>query len=105
MEGGIAPNQYQIYQEVMGMYTNIPILLQLLIFLLGNYLRFVNHSCKPNCRFQKFSWLGLERILLVSCGVETDNEITVDYSDDYWNGLDKVCLCGNSCCRYPARRL
>lgn len=66
----------------------------------GNYTRFVNHSCRPNAQFQHFVWLSTQRIILVSKGIEAGTEITVDYSESYWRGLDKRCLCGESCCRY-----
>lgn len=66
----------------------------------GNFTRFVNHSCKANAQYQRFSWLGTQHVLLVSKGIEAGEEITVDYSDKYWKGLDKKCLCGHSCCRY-----
>ena len=66
----------------------------------GNFTRFINHSCKANAQFQPFVWLGTQRIILVSKGIEAGTEITVDYSQSYWRGLDKTCLCGESCCRY-----
>lgn len=66
----------------------------------GNFTRFVNHSCKANAQYQRFTWLGTQRIVLVSKGIEAGTEISVDYSDKYWRGLDKKCLCGESCCRY-----
>ncbi|KAK3299563.1 SET domain-containing protein [Chaetomium fimeti] len=66
----------------------------------GNYTRFVNHSCRPNAQFQSFVWMSTERIVLVSKGIGAGEEITVDYSESYWRGLDKECLCGESCCRY-----
>jgi SET domain-containing protein len=66
----------------------------------GNYSRFVNHSCAPNSQLQKFCWLGSERNTLTSRGVESGSEITVDYSDEYWKGLDKECMCSEPCCRY-----
>ncbi|KAF4313328.1 hypothetical protein GTA08_BOTSDO01247 [Botryosphaeria dothidea] len=69
----------------------------------GNYTRFVNHSCNPNSQFEKFTWLGVQRIILVSKGIEAGQEITVDYSGRYWTNLDKECLCGESCCRYRNR--
>ncbi|TKA24420.1 hypothetical protein B0A50_06740 [Salinomyces thailandicus] len=69
----------------------------------GNHLRFVNHSCQPNSQYERFVWLGKQRIVLVSRGVEAGNEITVDYSDTYWRHLDKVCLCGKPTCRYKER--
>lgn len=66
----------------------------------GNFTRFVNHSCKPNAQYQRFTWLGTQRIILVSKGIDAGTEVTVDYSEKYWKGLDKECLCGESCCRY-----
>ncbi|KAK6362397.1 hypothetical protein LTS17_012894 [Exophiala oligosperma] len=66
----------------------------------GNCTRFVNHSCQPNSQYERFSWLGVQRIVLVSKGIAMGEEITVDYSNDYWNHLDKECLCGESCCRF-----
>ncbi|WDK14588.1 SET domain-containing protein [Colletotrichum graminicola] len=66
----------------------------------GNFTRFVNHSCKSNAQFQRFVWMSTQRIVLVSKGIEAGHEITVDYSGSYWRGLDKNCLCGESCCRY-----
>ncbi|RYP77632.1 hypothetical protein DL771_001000 [Monosporascus sp. 5C6A] len=70
----------------------------------GNYTRFVNHSCRANAQFQDFVWMGTQRAVLVSKGVGAGQEITVDYSDDYWRDLDKQCLCGESCCRYKNAR-
>jgi hypothetical protein len=45
----------------------------------GNHLRFVNHSCNPNSHFERFVWLGKQRIVLASNGIEAGDEITVDY--------------------------
>lgn len=69
----------------------------------GNFTRFMNHSCASNCQFQTFSWLGVQRIVVVSKGVQAGKELTVDYSGRYWDNLDKVCLCGEPCCRYKDR--
>ncbi|KAJ4148292.1 hypothetical protein LMH87_002770 [Akanthomyces muscarius] len=66
----------------------------------GNYTRFINHSCNPNAQFQHFIWQSTQRIILVSKGIEAGSEITVDYSESYWSGLNKRCLCAESCCRY-----
>ncbi|KAL9037792.1 MAG: hypothetical protein Q9180_003519 [Flavoplaca navasiana] len=87
MMGGHGDTQYQIYQGR-----------------LGNYTRFINHSCAPNAQFTKFVFCGIERILVVSKGIEAGMEITVDYSSSYWNKLDKICLCGESCCRYQRKK-
>lgn len=69
----------------------------------GNHTRFVNHSCRPNSQFQRFHWMGVQRVVLVSRGIEGGQEITVDYSDSYWKNLNKVCLCNQSCCRFKDR--
>ncbi|GAB7358012.1 hypothetical protein MBLNU230_g0177t1 [Neophaeotheca triangularis] len=69
----------------------------------GNHTRFVNHSCQPNSQFERFVWLGTQRIVLVSKGIEAGEEVTVDYSDTYWKNLDKVCQCGSKNCRYWSR--
>jgi len=69
----------------------------------GNYTRFVNHSCQPNSQYERFMWMGTQRIVLVSKGIEAGDEITVDYSDTYWKNLDKNCLCGQPKCRYKSR--
>ncbi|KAM0719883.1 hypothetical protein Q7P37_004018 [Cladosporium fusiforme] len=50
----------------------------------GNYTRFVNHSCQPNSQYERFMWMGTQRIVLVSKGIEAGEEVTVDYSDTYW---------------------
>lgn len=69
----------------------------------GNFTRFVNHSCNANAQYQRFTWLDTQRIVLVSKGIRAGSEITVDYSDKYWKGLDKKCLCGEKSCRYRRR--
>ncbi|KAI2704637.1 hypothetical protein CBS147354_9631 [Penicillium roqueforti] len=83
MMGGSPERPYQVFQGQM-----------------GNFTRFVNHSCRPNSQFQKFYWRGIERILVVSRGVTAGSEITVDYSDSYWGKLKKNCLCGETGCRF-----
>ncbi|CAG8235301.1 unnamed protein product [Penicillium nalgiovense] len=83
MMGGTPERPYQVFQGQM-----------------GNFTRFINHSCRPNTQFQKFYWRGIERILVVSRGVAAGSEITVDYSDSYWRKLRKNCLCGEAGCRF-----
>ncbi|KAF1938567.1 DEAD-domain-containing protein [Clathrospora elynae] len=62
---------------------------------MGNYTRFINHSCKANAQSSTFTWLDTQRVVLVSKGVDFDSEVTLDYGDKYWAGLDKSCLCGD----------
>lgn len=99
MFGQTEQHSYQIWQGKM-----------------GNFTRFVNHSCKPNSQFEHFNWRGSQHILLVSLGIQAGQEITVDYSDTYWDvstvlhlqetlsnsykGLDKRCLCGEDECKH-----
>ncbi|KAL5002006.1 hypothetical protein BDV10DRAFT_158078 [Aspergillus recurvatus] len=83
MIGGSKERPYQIFQGRM-----------------GNFTRFINHSCRPNSQFQRFYWRGKERIIVVSRGVPAGAEITVDYSEGYWRELEKRCLCGEACCRF-----
>ncbi|KAE8149005.1 SET domain-containing protein [Aspergillus avenaceus] len=87
MLGGTRTTPYQIFQGQM-----------------GNFTRFINHSCRPNSQFQRFYWRGKERIIVVSRGVTAGSEITVDYSDHYWKQLNKTCLCGELCCRFRDKR-
>ncbi|KAL2826363.1 hypothetical protein BJY01DRAFT_229781 [Aspergillus pseudoustus] len=83
MMGGTPERPYQIFQGHM-----------------GNFTRFINHSCRPNSQFQRFYWRGVERVLVVSRGVSAGSEITVDYSESYWRKLKKNCLCGELSCRF-----
>ncbi|KAL1978521.1 hypothetical protein VTN31DRAFT_1380 [Thermomyces dupontii] len=83
MVAGSEDNPYQIFQGQM-----------------GNFTRFINHSCRANSQFQKFVWRGRERVVVVSRGITAGSEITVDYSDRYWVRLGKKCLCGEACCRF-----
>ena len=70
---------------------------------IGNYTRFANHSCKANAQSSTFTWLDTQHVVIVSKGIEAGTEITLDYGDKYWAGLDKACLCGEACCRYKTR--
>lgn len=86
MDSSTPLSNYQIWQERI-----------------GNYTRFANHSCKANAQSSTFTWLDTQRVLIVSKGIEAGTEITLDYGDKYWAGLDKACLCGEACCRYRTR--
>lgn len=67
---------------------------------IGGRMRFVNHSCEPNCAFEKWIVRGEER-----CGVfaiqrvEAGHELTVDYGSSTFFAryifpllLSSVCL-------------
>ncbi|EEP80192.1 conserved hypothetical protein [Uncinocarpus reesii 1704] len=82
MAGGSKTRGYQIFQGQM-----------------GNFTRFINHSCHPNSQFQKFFWRGREHIIVVSRGILAGHEITVDYSDHYWERLDKLSISSAKGCK------
>lgn len=62
----------------------------------GNHTRFINHSCEPNAQFERFVWMGKQRIVLASKGIEAGEEITVDYGDTYWQA--RASLAAYGCC-------
>jgi hypothetical protein len=70
---------------------------------MGNLTRLVNHRCKADAQFQRFVWRGKQRVLLTSKGISAGTEVTVNYSGVSWKGLDRHCLCGEACCRYPRK--
>jgi len=50
----------------------------------GGRMRFVNHSCEPNCRVEKWSVRGQERCgVFAICRVKAGNELTFDYRLQY----------------------
>jgi len=59
MEGGFRDQKYQISQGQI-----------------GNFTRFINHSCNPSAQFARF----VKFIIAVSRGIKAGKEITVDYS-------------------------
>ncbi|KAF1925556.1 DEAD-domain-containing protein [Didymella exigua CBS 183.55] len=73
MDSSTPLSSYQIWQERI-----------------GNYTRFANHSCKANAQSSTFTWLDTQHVLIVSKGIEAGAEITLDYGDKYWAGLDKA---------------
>ncbi|EEU33555.1 SET domain protein, partial [Fusarium vanettenii 77-13-4] len=65
----------------------------------GNLARFVNHSCKPNCKVMKRVVKGKPRMALHAMGpISPDTELTFDYHFTS-NGESKACLCGEPVCR------
>ncbi|KAI0185624.1 hypothetical protein EV127DRAFT_456144 [Xylaria flabelliformis] len=54
--------------------------------------------------YRLFTWLDTQRIILVSKGIDAGSDIAVNYSDKYWKGRDKKCLCGERSRRYRRDR-
>ncbi len=61
----------------------------------GNVLRFLNHSCTPNCTYE----ITGGRILIYSItAIAPGEELTIDYDYDPDTVLEP-CLCGTENCR------
>ncbi|KRX90199.1 Histone-lysine N-methyltransferase ash1 [Trichinella pseudospiralis] len=66
----------------------------------GNAARFINHSCDPNCRAEKWMVEGRHRLAIVANrNISKGEELTLDYG---YAGkpFDEIpCLCNSSKCR------
>lgn len=68
----------------------------------GSIARFVNHSCAPNCRMEKWTVAGKPRMALFAGenGIVTGEELTYDYNfDPYSQKNVQECRCGAKNCR------
>jgi histone-lysine N-methyltransferase ASH1L len=68
----------------------------------GSIARFVNHSCDPNCRMEKWTVNGKPRMALFAGdrGIMTGQELTYDYNfDPYSQKNVQECRCGAYNCR------
>jgi histone-lysine N-methyltransferase ASH1L len=68
----------------------------------GSIARFVNHSCEPNCRMEKWTVGGKPRMALFAGdkGVMTGEELTYDYNFDPFSQKNvQQCRCGAPTCR------
>jgi len=67
----------------------------------GSLARFANHSCVPNCEFQKWTVDGLQRMcLFASRNIKAGEEITYDYNFQFFNvQSQQACYCETSKCR------
>ncbi|KAM3595422.1 uncharacterized protein V6R79_023281 [Siganus canaliculatus] len=65
----------------------------------GNYSRFMNHSCQPNCETQKWTVNGDTRVgLFAICDVPVGTELTFNYNLDCLGNEKLVCRCGAPNC-------
>ncbi|XP_036383499.1 histone-lysine N-methyltransferase NSD3 [Megalops cyprinoides] len=65
----------------------------------GNFSRFMNHSCSPNCETQKWTVNGDVRIgLFALCDIEADAELTFNYNLDCLGNGRTSCHCGAENC-------
>lgn len=68
----------------------------------GSIARFVNHSCDPNCRMEKWIVGGQPRMALFAGDrpILTGEELTYDYNFDPFSAKNvQKCLCGSANCR------
>ncbi|XP_078534736.1 histone-lysine N-methyltransferase NSD2 [Lissotriton helveticus] len=65
----------------------------------GNYSRFMNHSCQPNCETQKWTVNGNTRVgLFALCDIPAGVELTFNYNLDCLGNEKTVCRCGAPNC-------
>ncbi|ETI48756.1 CMGC/CDK protein kinase [Phytophthora nicotianae P1569] len=66
----------------------------------GSFTRFVNHSCEPNCKTEKWTVKGETRIAVSALrDIEVGEELTFDYK---WKALGSrqiKCFCGAPSCK------
>ena len=68
---------------------------------MGSVARFANHSCSPNCEFQKWTVDGLHHMCLFSSRtVKAGEELTYDYNFQCFNlQSQQPCYCESPKCR------
>ncbi|XP_069773931.1 histone-lysine N-methyltransferase NSD3 isoform X3 [Narcine bancroftii] len=65
----------------------------------GNFSRFMNHSCNPNCETQKWTVMGDTRVgLFALSDVQAGSELTFNYNLDCLGNGKTVCKCGAPNC-------
>ncbi|CAF1056695.1 unnamed protein product, partial [Didymodactylos carnosus] len=68
---------------------------------MGNVARFANHSCQPNCEFQKWTVDGLQRMCMFTLkNIKKHEELTYDYNFQCFNeNNQQKCHCSSEKCR------
>ena len=61
---------------------------------MGNHTRFINHSCKENCR--AVGSAGYEITIKAVKAIEAGEELLLNYGEEYFKDLK--CLCGEDNC-------
>uniref|UniRef100_A0A8D0L4V1 Histone-lysine N-methyltransferase, H3 lysine-36 and H4 lysine-20 specific n=1 Tax=Sphenodon punctatus TaxID=8508 RepID=A0A8D0L4V1_SPHPU len=65
----------------------------------GNYARFMNHFCQPNCETQKWSVNGDTRVgLFAIVNIKAGTELTFNYNLECLGNGKTVCKCGAPNC-------
>ncbi|KAK7728769.1 PHD finger protein 6 [Diaporthe eres] len=70
----------------------------------GNWTRFLNHSCEPNCAFARALRCGHTRVIYArtSRQVLAGEQLFADYGRDYFQSMD--CKCASKDCRSAISR-
>ncbi|KAG9206827.1 hypothetical protein G6514_000114 [Epicoccum nigrum] len=73
----------------------------------GEWTRFVNHSCRASTYFENRRVEDEARVVLVTeREVRSGEEVTVDYGKAYWATMNRKgvwCVCGEEGCRFSER--
>lgn len=73
----------------------------------GEWTRFVNHSCRASTYFENRRVGDEARVVLVTeREVRSGEEVTVDYGKAYWETMNRKgvwCVCGEEGCRFSER--
>ncbi|XP_075456937.1 histone-lysine N-methyltransferase, H3 lysine-36 specific isoform X3 [Ascaphus truei] len=65
----------------------------------GNFARFMNHCCQPNCETQKWTVNGDTRVgLFALCDIKSGIELTFNYNLECLGNGKTVCKCGAPNC-------
>lgn len=80
--------------------SNNPILIDAQLY--GNWTRYINASCDPSLKFVPMTIGKRYRMMVVATrDVDSFEELTVGYGDDYWLESDtQMCICNAPNCRY-----
>lgn len=67
----------------------------------GGDCKFVNHSCDPNCRIEKWTIKGEQRLALFAIkDIQAKEELTFDYNFTLFTpGNAQICKCNSQNCR------
>ncbi|CAL1265237.1 unnamed protein product [Larinioides sclopetarius] len=66
---------------------------------MGNYSRFINHSCDPNCEMRKWSVNGDARIgIFAVVDISAGEELAFNYQSDKYE-FEQKCFCSSENCR------
>jgi serine/threonine protein kinase len=66
----------------------------------GSFTRFMNHSCEPNCKTEKWTVKGETRIAVVAQRtIQEREELTFDYQWKSLGSMQIKCYCGSANCK------